>query len=107
LPAYYDALNGETHYQLTCVGGYAPVYVATEVKDNRFQIAGGRAGLKISWQITGDRQDPYARDNPYQAEVEKRSTEKGSYLYPKGYGQPATRRGGAAQKQAGEAGRQP
>ena len=108
LPAYFEALNGDTHYQLTCVGGYAPVYVATDITNNRFQIAGGREGLKVSWQVTADRHDPYARDHPYQPEVEKRATEKGSYLYPKGYGQPESMSvGGAAQKKAEETPRQP
>jgi hypothetical protein len=94
LPSYFAALNGDTYYQLTCVGGYAPVYVATEVTNNRFQIAGGRPGLKVSWQITADRHDPYARDNPYKAEVDKRADEQGFYLYPEGYGQPASLRAG-------------
>jgi trimeric autotransporter adhesin len=98
LPSYFKALNGDTHYQLTCIGGYAQVYVATEVTNNRFQIAGGRPGLKISWQITADRHDPYARDHPYQAEVEKRANEKGFYLYPQGYGQPETLRVGGQKK---------
>ena len=45
LPDYFDALNADEgiHYQLTCVGGYAPVYIAQEVDGNQFSIAGGCA----------------------------------------------------------------
>ena len=55
LPAYFEALNTEYRYQLTTVGGFAPVYVAEEVTENRFKIAGGTPGLKVSWQVTGVR----------------------------------------------------
>src|SRR5208282_2695205 len=46
LPAWFEGLNSDFRYQLTCIGGYAPVYIAQEVVGNRFQIAGGKAGLK-------------------------------------------------------------
>lgn len=85
LPPYFEALNTAPQYQLTCVGGYAPVYIADEVRENRFKIAGGRPGLKVCWQVTADRQDPFARDHPYQAEVDKDEDERGSYYYPQGY----------------------
>lgn len=88
LPAYFDALNTDPSYQLTCVGGYAPVYVAQEVSSNRFQIAGGRPGMKVSWQVHAARNDPYAKDHPYQAERPKKADEAGRYHYPKGYGAP-------------------
>ncbi len=86
LPDYFDALNAEPSYQLTCIGAPAPVYVAEEIQDNRFLIAGGRAGLKVSWQVTGLRDDPYARDNPYREVIEKTGDERGRYHYPAGYG---------------------
>ena len=44
LPDYFEALNTSYHYQLTCIGGYAQVYVAEEVKGNRSRIAGGTPG---------------------------------------------------------------
>jgi hypothetical protein len=46
-------------YQLTCIGGSALVYISEEIKNNRFAIAGGKQGLKVSWQVTGIRKDPY------------------------------------------------
>jgi hypothetical protein len=37
--------------QLTCIGGFAPVYVKEKLTGNRFQIAGGTAGLEVSWEV--------------------------------------------------------
>ncbi|MEW5923695.1 MAG: hypothetical protein AB1746_06885, partial [Candidatus Zixiibacteriota bacterium] len=86
LPAYFEALNIDYRYQLTCIGGYAPVYIAEEVKDNRFVIAGGKAGMKISWQVTGIRNDASAIANRIQVEVDKLPAEKGKYLDPVAFG---------------------
>src|SRR4029078_11081426 len=62
LPEWFGALNGDFRYQLTAIGAPAPdLYVASEVADNRFGIAGGTPGMKVSWQITGVRHDAYAR----------------------------------------------
>lgn len=88
LPDYFEALNTDPSYQLTCVGGFAQVYVAQEVRDNRFQIAGGKAGMKISWQVHATRHDPYAKDHPYRAVREKAADEVGRYHYPEGHGAP-------------------
>jgi hypothetical protein len=88
LPDYFEALNRDFHYQLTCVGGFAPVYVAEEIKDNRFKIAGGKPGLKVSWTVTGVRNDAYAKANPMQVEQDKPENERGKYLFPELYGKP-------------------
>jgi hypothetical protein len=87
LPDWFEALNRDFRYQLTCIGGYAPVYIAEEVHHNTFKIAGGKPGLKVSWQITGIRQDPWANDNRVPVESDKPASERGTYLYPEGYGQ--------------------
>ncbi len=86
LPEWFEALNRDFRYQLTCLGGYAPVYVAEEVSDNGFTIAGGTPGLRVSWQVTGIRQDPWANDNRIVVEEDKPVEEQGTYLYPRGYG---------------------
>ncbi|MEO0732718.1 MAG: hypothetical protein AAFZ52_07785 [Bacteroidota bacterium] len=86
LPKYFEALNADYHYQLTCVGGFAQVYVASEIKNNQFIIAGGKPGMKVSWQVTARRDDPWAHDNPYRAEFKKDPIDKGKYYYPQGYG---------------------
>lgn len=88
LPAWFETLNKEFRYQLTCIGGYAPVYIAEEISNNLFKISGGTSGMKISWQVTGIRQDPYANKNRIKVEVEKTAKEKGHYLHYKEYNQP-------------------
>jgi hypothetical protein len=91
LPDYFEALNMEFRYQLTCIGGYAPVYIAQEIAGNQFTIAGGTPGLKVSWQVTGIRHDPYANQNRIKVEEDKPAQDQGRYVYPAGYGQPASR----------------
>jgi hypothetical protein len=86
LPSYFESLNIDFVYQLTCVGGYAPVYIAEEINDNQFKIAGGKVGMKVSWVVTATRNDPYTRDNIGNEEIEKPAKEKNTYLYPQGYG---------------------
>jgi hypothetical protein len=77
LPDYFGVLNRDFRYQLTTIGGHAPVYIAEEVEDNAFKIAGGTAGLKVSWQVTGIRQDDYGREHPIKVETAKRADERG------------------------------
>lgn len=89
LPDYFGSINIDFTYHLTPVGKWAPVYVAEEIKENQFLISGGSPGLKVSWQVTAVRNDPWVRDKGYQAEVEKPEFEKGTYIYPEGYGKPA------------------
>lgn len=91
LPRYFEALNRDVRYQLTCVGGWAPVYVASEVAANRFRVAGGRPGLKVSWQVTGVRQDAWAEAHRIPVEERKPESERGTYRYPEEHGQPASK----------------
>ncbi|MBX3026076.1 hypothetical protein KF840_14305 [bacterium] len=88
LPDWFQALNRDVRYQLTCVGAFAPVYVAEEVHDNRFRIAGGAPGQKISWQVTGIRQDAYANAHRIVVEENKPADEVGHYLHPLELGMP-------------------
>ena len=90
LPDWFEAANGDFRYQLTAIGGPAPeLHVAQEITDNAFLIAGGPAGLKVSWQVTGIRQDPYALLKPVAVEVDKPPHEVGRYRHPEAYGLPA------------------
>ena len=86
LPEYFEALNKDFRYQLTCIGGYAPVYIAEEIYGNRFSIAGGKPYMKVSWQVTGVRHDKWAESNRIQVEVEKPIAKKGLYIHPEAYG---------------------
>ncbi|MCX7737082.1 MAG: hypothetical protein N2319_10245 [Candidatus Kapabacteria bacterium] len=82
LPAWFQALNKDFRYQLTCIGGYAQVYISQEIENNKFKIAGGRKNLKVSWQVTGIRHDKYAEKYPIIVEKEKPENEKGTLLCP-------------------------
>jgi hypothetical protein len=82
LPQYFEALNQDFRYQLTCLGGASPIYVAREISNNQFVIAGGRPGLKVSWQVKGVRHITYANSHRIEVEKEKPADEKGHYLYP-------------------------
>ena len=90
LPDYFSAVNsGEFQYQLTAIGAPMPnLYIAEEITDNHFKIAGGVAGKKVSWIVFGQRSDPWLRDHPQTDVVDKPAKEAGTYLYPQGYGQP-------------------
>jgi trimeric autotransporter adhesin len=88
LPDYFEALNGDFRYQLTAIGAPAPrLYVAREVSQNRFKIAGGRPGGKVSWQVTGIRHDAYANAHRIPVTEGKPAAEQGTYLHPDVYGQ--------------------
>ncbi len=88
LPEYFEALNHDFRYQLTCIGGFATVYIAEKISENHFKIAGGKPGMEVSWQVTGIRHDPYAVANRIAVEEDKPTEECGYYLHPKAYGLP-------------------
>jgi hypothetical protein len=89
LPAYFEALNRDFRYQLTVVGLFAQAIVEQEVKGNQFRIATDKPNVKVSWQVTGIRQDAYAKANPIVVEEDKPAEERGSYLQPEAHGQSA------------------
>lgn len=86
LPQYFEALNGDFRYQLTCIGGYAPVYIAEKISDNYFIIAGGLPNMEVSWQVTGVRRDAYADSNRMTVEGAKADEDKGFYYHPEAFG---------------------
>ncbi len=91
LPEWFDALNRDFRYQLTAIGAPGPnLYVADEISGNRFKVAGGDPGLKISWQVTGIRQDRFAEENRIPVEEVKSDRERGRYMHPEAYGLPRT-----------------
>lgn len=86
LPAWFGALNRVFRYQLTCIGGYAPVYIAEKISGDRFRIAGGVPGMEVSWQVTGTRQDAFANANRIPVEEAKSAKEVGRYIHPTLFG---------------------
>jgi hypothetical protein len=114
LPDWFGALNKDFRYQLTAMGAPGPnLYIAEEISDtstttnyssdssssnqnnnnnsndsSNFKIAGGTSGMKVSWQVTGIRKDPWANANRIRVEEDKPAKERGYYIYPDLYGQP-------------------
>lgn len=87
LPKWFESLNSDFRYQLTPIGAPGPnLYIAEPVKNGRFKIAGGSAGLEVSWQVTGIRQDAWAQANRLSVERNKSRDERGRYLHPEALG---------------------
>ena len=79
MPDYFAALNRDVRYQLTAIGAASPsLHVSREMKKNAFGIAGGTPGQKVSWQVTGIRQDDYAKAHPIVVETAKKGSERGA-----------------------------
>lgn len=99
MPDWFEALNMEFRYQLTAIGAPGPnLYVAKEIENNQFEIAGGAPNSKVSWQVTGIRHDPYAEQNRIPVEKAKTEDDAGKYLYPEVYNQPDSARIGSTAK---------
>jgi len=91
LPDYFDALNQDFRYQLTVLGQFAQVIVAEEIRDNRFVIKTDKPNVRVSWQVTGIRKDPWAEKNRIAVEERKSSDTQGFYIHPEVYGQAENR----------------
>jgi len=92
LPEWFGALNKDFRYLLTSIGAPSPaLYIAEEISDNHFKIAGGKPGTKVSWLVTGIRQDAYANKHRIPVEEAKPEGERGTYLHPDAFNQPEER----------------
>ena len=89
MPDWFEAVNRDFRYQLTVIGEFAQAIVSEEIAGNQFSIKTDKPNVKVSWQVTGVRQDPYA--NAHRAPVEelKPVEERGFYIHPELYDQPA------------------
>ncbi|HEY1659826.1 MAG TPA: DNRLRE domain-containing protein [Candidatus Sulfotelmatobacter sp.] len=86
LPDWFEALNRDFRYQLTVIGQFAQAIVASEVSHNQFTIRTDRPNVKVSWQVTGIRQDAYANAHRIQVEEDKPAQDQGHYLHPELFG---------------------
>lgn len=91
LPSYFQALNRDYRYQLTTIGQQAQAWVSEEISQNRFTIKTDKPNVKVSWQVTGIRQDPWANANRPAVEPAKEAREVGYYIHPERYGEPETK----------------
>ncbi|MFN0138244.1 MAG: hypothetical protein ACKVS9_19240 [Phycisphaerae bacterium] len=92
LPDWFEALNRDFRYQLTPIGSFSRAMVAEEVRENTFVIRTEQPNVKVSWQVTGIRQDAFAEANRIPVEQVKPDSEKGSYLVPELFGHTEERR---------------
>jgi hypothetical protein len=86
LPAYFEALNIDFRYQLTTIGKFAQVMVLEKIQDNQFKIMTDKPNTEVSWQVTGIRNDAYAKKNRIKVEEEKLEKDKGKYLNAEVFG---------------------
>ena len=92
LPEWFQALNRDFRYQVTVIGSgdaWAQARIAREIEGNAFVIETSVANTRVSWQVTGIRQDAWANANRIPVEELKPAAEQGSYLHPEVHGQPA------------------
>ncbi len=94
LPDYFDAVNANFSYQLTPIGGYAPLFIKEKIENGQFVIAGGSSSMEVSWTVYAERNDPYLQQHPESkaVEVDKESWNQGKYLQPDLYGQPDSKK---------------
>ena len=88
LPDWFESLNRDFRYQLTVIGQFAQAIVQSEIAGNQFTIRTDKPNVKVSWQVTGIRQDPWANAHRIPIEEEKSEKTRGFYLHPQLYGQP-------------------
>lgn len=94
MPEWFETLNRDFRYQLTIIDeadtGWALAKVVREMNGNEFTIRTNLPNQKVSWQVTGIRQDKWANANRIPVEQEKPAHERGKYLNPIEFGQPAS-----------------
>jgi hypothetical protein len=96
MPEWFGTVNRDFRYQLTVIDeadsdDFVLAKVVSEIHDNEFTIRTSVPHTKVSWQVTGIRQDPWAEAHRIQVEIEKPERERGSYLHPDLYGMPPER----------------
>jgi len=91
MPDYFNALNKDFRYQLTVIGTFAQAIVKEELSGNAFVIQTNVPNVKVSWQVTGVRQDKYADAHRVEVEVQKEPENQGRYIHAKEWGQPITK----------------
>ena len=82
LPSWFEALNKDFRYQLTVVGQFAQAIVSSEIAGGSFSISTDKPKVKVSWQVTGVRKDPYVVAHPFDVETDKPAALRGKYLHP-------------------------
>jgi hypothetical protein len=88
LPDWMQALNRDFRYQLTTIGQPAHAWIAVEIVNNQFVIRTDKPNVKVSWQVTGIRQDAWANAHRIPLEVDKPPADQAHYIHPELFGHP-------------------
>ena len=88
LPKWFEVLNRDFRYQLTVMGQFAQAMVSSEIASGQFSIKTDKPNVKVSWQVTGIRQDAWANAHRIPVEEMKPERERGFYLHPELFGAP-------------------
>lgn len=92
MPEWFETLNRDFRYQLTIIdeaeSGWALAKVVREMNGNEFTIRTNLPNQKVSWQVTGIRQDAWANANRIPVEEVKPAHQKGKFFNPREHGQP-------------------
>src|SRR6185369_8371945 len=75
--------------RLTVIGQFAQAIVSRQIKHNEFAIRTSVPSVEVSWQVTGVRRDAWANKDRIPVEADKKEGERGLYLHPDAFGQPA------------------
>ena len=67
MPSYFEAENVDFRYQLTVIGTFAQAIVAKEISNNQFVVKTDKPNVKVSWMVTGVRNDVWAQYNKVSA----------------------------------------
>jgi len=88
LPDWFEALNCDFRYQLTVIGQFAQAMVSRKIANHTFAIKTDKPNVEVSWQVTGIRQDAWAKAHRIPVEQSKTEREQGLYLHPELFGAP-------------------
>ena len=82
--AHLHGLALVLHAQTPIVIGqtFAQAIISREMQAGRFEIRTDEPGIRVSWQVTGIRQDAWANENRIVIEEDKRAEQRGLYLHP-------------------------
>jgi hypothetical protein len=86
MPDWFESLNRDFRYQLTVIGQFAQAIVASEIANRSFTIKTDKPNVKVSWQVTGIRQDAWANAHRIPLEVDKAPADQGHYMHPELFG---------------------
>ncbi len=92
LPDYFESINRDVRYTLTVIDksdDFVLAKITQEVKDNQFVLRTNKPRVKVSWRVEATRNDRWVQKYGYQAEQAKTEAQRGKYVQPELYGQPA------------------